>query len=258
MSHTPRDAPRAGRGCRSGTLPPDPERRTTPRAPLALSLLVLLAVALFTLLTWQVVTDGPLRAADERLAGAVRSLGPPRPLAQLLADLGGTAPALLVLGTALAWYAVRTHRWRAVCAHALAMASVPVVVSALKAWTDRPGPLGGTGYYPSGHAATMAVAWGAAMLLLLRARRDQPPGGPRVRADARSICRGRRLRPPRRTPLPRTPAWAATLTLVAANGAGLVWCGYHWPVDALASWCLAVVLLTLAEWFAGRHPATRC
>lgn len=262
MSHTPRDAPHTARGRRSGTLPPDPERRPTTRSPLAPALLPLLALVLFTLLTWQIVADGPLRTVDERLAGAMRRSAPARPVAQLLADLGGMGPALLVLGSALAWYAVRVRRWRAVCAHSLAMAAVPVAVSALKAWTDRAGPLGGSGYFPSGHAATMAVAWGAALLLLLRARRERAPGGRGARPAAPpdhgvQPAPGRLWWRPPRAPLCRALAWAVVLTLVAANGAGLVWCGYHWPADALASWCLATVLLAPAEWFAGRHRDTR-
>jgi undecaprenyl-diphosphatase len=36
---------------------------------------------------------------------------------------------------------------------------------------------------------------------------------------------------------------AAAAVLAAGVGAGLVWHGYHWPLDVLASWCLAAALL---------------
>lgn len=75
----------------------------------------------------------------------------------------------------------------------------------------------GTGFYPSGHTATAAVAYGAATLLLL--------------------------------PLLRTAgARGALLCVCAALNAGvafgLVRRGYHWPLDVVASWCLCAVLLS--------------
>ncbi|MFP8964552.1 hypothetical protein ACLIYP_28895, partial [Streptomyces nanhaiensis] len=36
---------------------------------------------------------------------------------------------------------------------------------------------------------------------------------------------------------------AAAALVCAAVGAGLVWRGYHWPLDVLGSWCLGVPLL---------------
>jgi undecaprenyl-diphosphatase len=91
---------------------------------------------------------------------------------------------------------------------------VPLLVVPLKEWIARPGPLtDAAGYYPSGHAATAAVAYGAAALLL-------SPYGRR--------------------------AWmmpVAAVLLTVATGIGLVLRGYHWPLDVAGSWCLCGVLL---------------
>ena len=73
-----------------------------------------------------------------------------------------------------------------------------------------------SGYFPSGHAATASVAYGLAVLALL----------PLVRRTA-----ARRL------------LVGAAVPLNLAVGAALVWRGYHWPSDVVASWCLCWVLL---------------
>lgn len=218
-SHTPRGRRPPGRHGRSGTLPPVPERPASSRGPRGrLSLLVsVLAILAFTLLTWQITTGGPLRAADRRLAVSMRGDAPAG--AELLADLGNMTVALPVLAAAMTWTVVRTRRASTVIGHALAMAAVPLLVSALKAWIDRPGPLEGIGYYPSGHAATTAVAFGGAAVLIGRGAR-------------------------RRWLLVTAVSAATLLTLL--NGMGLVWRGYHWPADVLASWCLSWLLLVLS------------
>ncbi|MGW4273213.1 phosphatase PAP2 family protein, partial [Streptomyces seoulensis] len=75
----------------------------------------------------------------------------------------------------------------------------------------------GTGYYPSGHTATAAVAYGGAVLVLL---------------------------PWLRSALARRVAVGVCAALVLAVSYGLVRRGYHWPLDVAASWCLCAVLLT--------------
>ncbi|MFF2653634.1 phosphatase PAP2 family protein [Streptomyces sp. NPDC058045] len=142
----------------------------------------------------------------------------------LLADLGNTEVAVPVLGVVLLWSAWRGRAaglvrwWPAPLLAAAALALVPALVVPLKELFARTGPPGmlGKGYYPSGHAATAAVAYGAAALLI-------PPwvAGSSVR---RQLA-------------------AAVLVLNAGVGLGLVCHGYHWPVDVLASWCLAPLLL---------------
>ncbi|GAA2558538.1 MULTISPECIES: phosphatase PAP2 family protein [Streptomyces] len=179
-------------------------------------------VLLFALITWQVVADGPLVAADERLS---RALVRPDRASELLADLGNVQVAVPVLAIALAyvaWHgrATGTDRWwLPPVAGTLAMALVPVLVAPLKEWTDRPGTPAvppAVGYYPSGHTATAVVAYGAATLLLLPLLRSAA-----VRGGLVLLCSA----------------------LVAGASFGLVRRGYHWPLDVAASWCLGAVLL---------------
>lgn len=75
---------------------------------------------------------------------------------------------------------------------------------------------GGSGFFPSGHAATACVAFGACVLLL--------------RGAAAS---------------PRLWWWlvGACVVFNAGVGYGLVRRGYHWPLDVVASWALGVFLL---------------
>jgi undecaprenyl-diphosphatase len=99
------------------------------------------------------------------------------------------------------------------------MALMPLIVIPLKEWTDRPGtPVvpPATGYYPSGHTATAAAAYGAAALILV---------------------------PWLLTALVRRAVAATAVVLVGAVSLGLVLQGYHWPSDVVASWCLGTVLL---------------
>ncbi|MBB4891011.1 undecaprenyl-diphosphatase [Streptomyces olivoverticillatus] len=232
--HTPRGARRAGRHGGLGTSPPVPGPSAfRPRTVLFPAL----CIALFALLAWQIAAHGPLRALDERLGRGAEGAGAlPWGVCGFLADLGNTAVALPVLGAALLFSALRpaapSRRWLPPLAAALAMAAVPALVVPLKAWLARPGPpvmAGGVheGFFPSGHAATAAVAYGAAALLLL----------------------------PR-----RLPAALAYVLLNAGVGVGLVRRGYHWPLDVLGAWCLSGALLwclALVVSRPGRAPGPR-
>ncbi|MGW8889715.1 phosphatase PAP2 family protein [Streptomyces sp. NPDC055749] len=187
-------------------------------------------LAVFALITWQVVAEGPLLGPDERISGALAGRGPAG-LAEVFTDLGNMQVALPVLGCAIVFALVRGARREALYA-ALAMAAIPALVIPLKLWTDRQGPLTeATGYYPSGHTATSAVAYGAAaMLLLPYLKRSYPK------------C-----------------SWmmpAAAVLLTAATSIGLVLRGYHWPLDVVASWCLSGVLL-VALWVLSRRSRRR-
>lgn len=179
-------------------------------------------VLLFALITWQVVADGPLVGADERLS---RALVHPDRASELLADLGNVEVAVPVLVIALAYAALRGRAtgvdrwWLPPAAGAAAMVLVPAVVAPLKEWTDRPGTPAvppAVGYYPSGHTATAVVAYGAATLLLLPLLRSSA-----VRRGLIVLCG----------------------VLVLGVSFGLVRRGYHWPLDVAASWCLCAVLL---------------
>ncbi|MEU6329204.1 phosphatase PAP2 family protein [Streptomyces sp. NPDC047049] len=228
------------------------------------------------MLTWQVAGHGPLRLLDERLGRVVAAGGIPAGLAEFFADLGNTAVALPVLSVVMVWAgwlggrgvrstagvkgmagsagAVRGRApvrwWLPPLAAGLALAAVPALVIPLKLWIARPGPPEMAGaapaFYPSGHGATAAVAYGVAGLLLLRGRRG-------VRAcDGAAAARPH---PPAATATATaTPSVTATVVtvlvplLTVGVGIGLVRRGYHWPLDVLGSWCLAGVLL--AGWCA--------
>jgi undecaprenyl-diphosphatase len=157
----------------------------------------------------------------------------------LLADLGNVSVAVPVL-TVVALYAARRARdagrdhWgRPSVVAGVLMVVLPVIVVPVKELTDRPGtPVAppGTGYFPSGHTATAAVAYGVAALLLL-------PWLSRAGA--------------RRTVV------AVSAALALGTSFGLVRHGYHWPLDVLASWCLSTVLLTLFALYLSRSSRRR-
>ncbi|WP_428951974.1 phosphatase PAP2 family protein [Streptomyces sp. cg35] len=197
----------AGQFGRLGTTPPVPGRPTT--------FLTLLATLVFTALTWQVASDGPLLAPDERLGNAIRTSAIPAAPAEFFADLGNLQVALPVLAAALAYVTWRTRHWLPALTAILTMALVPALVGPLQSALSRPGPppmSPETGFYPSGHAATAAVGYGLCALLLHQVFR---------RREAAYGC----------------------VVLNAAVGLGLVRQGYHWPVDVIGSWCLSAMLL---------------
>lgn len=229
-SHTPRDGRYGGRTGRPGTLPPVPGRLTR---LWGLGALFSLGVALFAVLTWQVTSGGALVGTDGRVLRVFRRAAAAHPgwttTAHYLCKLGNIQAAVPVLLAAVcltAWLGRRAalpRWWLPPLAAALAMAVVPVVVSLVKSAVVRPAPgrihprADGYGYFPSGHTATSAMAFGAATLLVL----------PFVRRVAGRIALA-----------------AATALLLLAVGAALVWCDYHWPLDVLASWALTLTLLS--------------
>lgn len=193
-----------------------------------------LPVVLFALITWQVLADGPLIEVDERLSAA---LVHPDRFSGFLADLGNVQVAVPVLVAAVAYTAWRGRAggmgrwWLPPLAAAVLMALVPAVVVPLKDWTARPGtPVvpPGTGYFPSGHTATAAVAYGSTTLLLL---------------------------PWLRSPAARRILVGVCAALVLGVSFGLVRRGWHWPLDVVASWCLCTVLLTALSLVLGRSRA---
>jgi undecaprenyl-diphosphatase len=226
-SHTPRGERYGDRPGRPGTIPPVPGRLTLFCAAAALG------VALFALLTWQVSAGGALVARDGRVlhwflrqAAAHPAFGSP---AHYLCKLGNVQAAVPVLVAAIAfaawsWRTAGAPRWwLPPLAGALAMGAVPLVVVVVKDAVHRPAPgstvpdPSGYGWFPSGHTATSAVAFGAAALLVL----------PWLRHRAARLA-----------------VLAGTPVLLFGVGFALVWCDYHWPLDVLASWCLALTLLS--------------
>ncbi|MDK1475138.1 phosphatase PAP2 family protein [Streptomyces sp. 549] len=197
------------------------------------------------MVTWQVTTGGVLRDADEALSRRWRRPDAPPAgwvewWAQLGADLGSLAvalPVLLAASAVLWWREAGQARlggtrppggwWWPVAGYAGALAAVPLLVVPLKALVGRPGPLGGTGYYPSGHTATAVVAYGAAAALLAYG------------SAGRSV---------------RFAVRAAAVLLVTACGTGLVVRGYHWPLDVVGSLLLGTGLLAVAAAITARRP----
>ncbi|ATL30848.1 phosphatase PAP2 family protein [Streptomyces formicae] len=202
--------------------PHSPRADATPGRP-ALSLTS--CALLFALLTWQVVAEGPLRAADERAGRALVGSRIPGRAAEFLADLGNITVAVPVLAAVIAYVSWHLRRagtfrwWLPGLAAAVTMACVPALVAPLKSLITRPGPPGMTGeggFYPSGHAATALVAYGAAALLLL---------------------------PLLHSAYGRRELVIGCALLNVAIGFGLVRQGYHWPLDVVASWLLSAMLL---------------
>lgn len=182
------------------------------------------------------MADGPLLRLDERVSRAL--LHPDRASA-LLADLGNIQVAVPILAVVLVYVALCGRRtgtdrwWVAPAAGAVLMALVPALIIPLKELTARhgthvmpPGP----GYYPSGHTATAAVAYGTATLLLL---------------------------PWLRTAWARRTLVALCAFAVLGVSFGLVRRGYHWPLDVVASWFLCAVLLGALWLFLDRRPKPR-
>ncbi|MER6566554.1 phosphatase PAP2 family protein [Streptomyces sp. NPDC001093] len=194
-----------------------------------------LPAGLFAVITWQVVTHGPLLRLDSRLS---RDLVHRDGFGAYLSDLGNIQVAVPVLAAALLHVLWRgrssgTKRWwLPPAAAAVLMALVPAIVVPLKDWTARPGtPVAppAVGYFPSGHTATAAIAYGSATLLLL----------PWLRSTAA-----------------RRSLVAVCAALVLGVSYGLVRYGWHWPLDVVASWCLCTVLLTALSLVPGvlKHP----
>ncbi|MFE7314848.1 phosphatase PAP2 family protein [Streptomyces sp. NPDC057555] len=218
---------------------------------------VLCSALVFGWAGWQVTVRGAVRGFDERLGREVAAGGVPGPLAQFFADLGNTVVALPVLVAVAGWVWWRLRRgtgdgpggtdgtdgsgdgvraWLPPVAALGTLAAVPALVVPFKVWLDRPGPprMAGVheGFFPSGHGATAAVAYGLVALLLIRAYA--------VRHGRRTV----RRRGTAAAPAARVVAAGAGLLNVGV-GLGLVRQGYHWPLDVLGGWCLAGVLLPL-------------
>ncbi|MEV6164391.1 phosphatase PAP2 family protein [Streptomyces sp. NPDC052052] len=207
----------------SAPTPPVAERPGSLRLSLRVFLLLCgLSVLLFALITWQVLADGPLLGVDERVSHA---LVHPDRWSELLADLGNGQIAVPLLALVAVYVSWRGHTdgagrwWLPPLAACVLMALVPAIIVPLKEWTGRHGtpvmPPGGD-YYPSGHTATAAIAYGSATLLLL---------------------------PWLRSALARLALLTLCAVLVLGVSFGLVRRGYHWPLDVVASWLLCGPLL---------------
>lgn len=206
---------------------------------------VLLAggLAVFALVTADVLAGGPLRALDGWVSGRVRAAGLPRPDQHLalrtffgvLADLGGPTTIGVVVLAVAALLARRERSVRPLVRLAVLGVLVGGTVYALKTGIARPPPSGvepGGPHrsYPSGHTATAVACWGLLAALVA----DAYPAG-----AARRATRVLRLLGP----------------LLAA--VGLVVLDYHWVSDVLGGAAVSVVLLQVEPWALRHWPGAR-
>lgn len=195
-----------------------------------------LSLTALVLLEWE-----PLARWDEDLSqglndslatepGAVRVL-------RIVTELGGGAPAGALMGLAVIWLLVRRHHQLAayVAVTGLGLAAL-IPLSKELVGRERPdvalpvAHLPTNPSFPSGHAMTAMVTWGALTLVAL----------PVVRAARRR--------------------WlvAATVGFVLLTGFTRVALGVHFPSDVIAGWALggawlAVTALAFRSWLAHRH-----
>jgi membrane-associated phospholipid phosphatase len=203
-------------------------------------------VLVLVLLTVNVLVDGPLVAADQRIRAAVqaRATAPAwrwlsdgwHAPAQLLVGLGSYQVAVPVLAACALAAAARRRTLRPLLAALAGVVLLLVTVTAAKIAIGRTGPglttlgSGGLGVFPSGHTTTATVCLGLAALLLIPSR-PTPSSRP-----ALPFC------PPRA----RRAGVAAVAVVCLLVGAALVWCDYHWFTDVVAGWALAVLIIQAA------------
>ena len=132
---------------------------------------------LFTLITIDVVMDGPLRQLDDVVAGQSwqRVSAPLNNVAYWLDKIGQrgvTAPLLLLTAVVISR---RIGWWRPFRLALLAFVSLNVSVGAVKVLMGRTSPrsgvdeiLSGGFFYVSGHAANAALSWGLIAYLIHR------------------------------------------------------------------------------------------
>jgi undecaprenyl-diphosphatase len=202
-------------------------------------------VLILVILTVNVLADGPLVGADQRIRAAVQAQAASATWrwlrdswhapAQLIVDLGNYPEAVGVLAACAVVVAARHRTLRPLLAAFAAVVLLLATVIPAKILIGRTGPglatvgSGGLGVFPSGHAATAAVCWGVAVMLLL----------------------------------PDLPAWTGRAALAAVAGlcllvgVALVWCDYHWVTDVVAGWALAGLIAAAAARVA-RGPLPLC
>lgn len=189
---------------------------------------VLVSAALGFWLTVDVALSGPWHRADIAIADWIEALdlrgsAVPNAALWLLAQTGGRATILVVIGL-LTVYLMRDRRvWQPLLRVVVAFVLLTVVVYALKIGLGRTAPGYGASVlyvegrsYPSGHSANAVLWWGLAVWLVRSY--DQP-------------------------------VWVVRLFTVVAVAApvltsvSMLALNYHWLTDVLAGLALGVVLL---------------
>ena len=197
---------------------------------------VLLCV--FGLLTWQVVSHGPLTTFDVHARNAIQRAANSSGLHWLwrigrgCADLGDEEPAILSLLVAAVLAGWSARSWRPVLSAAGAGVVLATVIP-LKIWVARTGPgeatLGNAnlGFFPSGHTADAVCCYVTAAFLL--------------GAFVWTSTTARRVR------------GAVALVLVVLTIFGLLWSNFHWVSDILGSLCWCGAWLLVLRHFTRTH-----
>jgi membrane-associated phospholipid phosphatase len=172
--------------------------------------------------------DGVTRL-DPYIAADVLTLrtGALTAIAHTLTFLGSeivvSVAALLLL---IALLERRGARYAGLAALAMGLSAALTVGIKLAVGRDRPGiadrlgPVDHTYSFPSGHTLNSAVLLGLVCLLAV---------------------------PLLSRPSTRVAAWAAAALLAVGVGSSRVYLGYHWTTDVLASWMVAIILLTVVH-----------
>jgi undecaprenyl-diphosphatase len=198
-----------------------------------LLLLSIVCLACFAVAVLFVATGtGTDRLDDTVLAAAHRHAHTTlRSVADGLTDVVSPTLDAVVLGAGAVWLTVRRRSWVPCVAAATTGWLVALTVVALKHLVGRPAPgsddATGTSF-PSGHTSMALVCFGILALLLTR---------PGTAARAAALL------------------GVAGLTVLVA--AGLVYAGYHWLSDTVASTLLGVGALALLELWLSRRRASR-
>ncbi len=191
-------------------------------------------VLILALLTFDVVTDGPLVGLDQRIRGVVQARahsatwhwigGGGHAPAVLLTQLGNNQVAFPLLALAALIAAIRHRSVRPLLAAVIGVVLLLGTVIPAKILIGRAGPglppvaPGAMGVFPSGHTATSGVCLGLAVLLLALGLRGWA----------------------------RRAALAGMATLCFLVGVALIWGDYHWFTDVAAGWALAALIVMAA------------
>jgi membrane-associated phospholipid phosphatase len=189
---------------------------------------------LLALLTFDVVTDGPLVGVDQRIRRVVESQahsarwhwvgGGGHAPAVLLTQLGNNQVAVPLLALAALIVAIRHRSVRPLIAAVIGVTLLLGTVIPAKILIARAGPglppvaHGAMGVFPSGHTATSSVCLGLAALLLARGQPDWA----------------------------RRAVLAVMAVVCFLVGAALIWGDYHWFTDVVAGWALAALIVMAA------------
>lgn len=211
-----------------------------------LSLLGLLAVTLgalpfLTLLALVEQRWPPLEELDVAVAQGLNDLVSPHPLVvrvlEIASEAGGGATAGLVMALAVLWLLIRDQR-RLAAYVAVTGLGLLVLVPLTKALVGRTRPevllpvvdLPTNASFPSGHAMTSLVTWGALVLVIL----------------------------PMVSPWHRRLLWRAAAALILVVGLTRLALGVHFVSDVLAGWALGTAWLAVTwagfrRWLHHRH-----